>query len=370
MNGGLISDEFIQATGGMGAPDDRILPDGGPMSIQGLSYPGSRTRINALQAIELLQKFAPTPSARIGELFAAVGTIETTMAEDMCSGVPLATLVNGEPVPGPRSTTATLYAHALAQFDSADRYAGDSARITAFAAVGRARALLDLDSVSAAARAASAATTGYRYQALYAISTQPNPVTQNGFQFHNMAVSNREGLNGLPFVSASDPRVPIDSSNGLGQDGVTPLYVFVPFGDLSAPITVASGIEARLIEAESALRAGDVAGWAARLNALRADAAETGTSGLPPLTADSTTLAPPQMRIDVMFRERAFWLFATGHRQGDLRRLIRQYGRRADQVFPTGLYKNNGTQYGGDITFPVTGENVNSTAPECLDRNP
>ncbi len=185
-----------------------------------------------------------------------------------------------------------------------------------------------------------------------------------------MAVSNREGLNGLPFVSASDPRVPIDSSNGLGQDGVTPLYVFVPFGDLSAPITVASGIEARLIEAESALRAGDVAGWAARLNALRADAAETGTSGLPPLTADSTTLAPPQMRIDVMFRERAFWLFATGHRQGDLRRLIRQYGRRADQVFPTGLYKNNGTQYGGDITFPVTGENVNSTAPECLDRNP
>ncbi len=114
MNGGLISDEFIQATGGMGAPDDRILPDGGPMSIQGLSYPGSRTRINALQAIELLQKFAPTPSARIGELFAAVGTIETTMAEDMCSGVPLATLVNGEPVPGPRSTTATLYAHALA----------------------------------------------------------------------------------------------------------------------------------------------------------------------------------------------------------------------------------------------------------------
>ena len=33
--------------------------------------------------------------------------------------------------------------------------------------------------------------------------------------------------------------------------------------------------------------------------------------------------------IDLLFSERAFWMFATGHRLGDMRRLIRQYGRAA-----------------------------------------
>jgi starch-binding outer membrane protein, SusD/RagB family len=78
----------------------------------------------------------------------------------------------------------------------------------------------------------------------------------------------------------------------------------------------------------------------------------------------------PAARVDTMFNERAFWLFATGHRQGDLRRLIRQYGRTQARVFPTGLYKNTGQQYGTDVTFPITGDNANPSLPECLDRNP
>ena len=47
----------------------------------------------------------------------------------------------------------------------------------------------------------------------------------------------------------------------------------------------------------------------------------------------NTTLAAladpgtPAAREDLMFRERAFWLFGTGHRLGDMRRMIRQYGR-------------------------------------------
>ena len=45
-----------------------------------------------------------------------------------------------------------------------------------------------------------------------------------------------------------------------------------------------------------------------------------------PGTADS--------RLDLLYRERAFWLLRTGHRLGDLRRLIRNYGRSAETVFP------------------------------------
>jgi len=45
------------------------------------------------------------------------------------------------------------------------------------------------------------------------------------------------------------------------------------------------------------------------------------------------------LQIDVMFRERAFWLYGTGTRLGDLRRLIRQYNRDQSIVFPIGPYE-------------------------------
>jgi hypothetical protein len=43
------------------------------------------------------------------------------------------------------------------------------------------------------------------------------------------------------------------------------------------------------------------------------------------------------MREDITFRERAFWMFGTGHRLGDMRRLIRQYHRPTASIFPSGL---------------------------------
>ena len=88
---------------------------------------------------------------------------------------------------------------------------------------------------------------------------------------------------------------------------------------------------------------GDVGGWLARLNALRAT-----VPGLVPLTDPGTTAA----RQDLHFSERAFWLFATGHRLGDLRRLIRQYDRDPESVFPSGIYFKNDV-YGQDVNFPV-----------------
>jgi hypothetical protein len=54
------------------------------------------------------------------------------------------------------------------------------------------------------------------------------------------------------------------------------------------------------------------------------------------LNNDSTTLASDDLREDVMFRERAFWLYGTGHRFGDMRRLVRQYTRPHQVVFPIG----------------------------------
>ena len=83
----------------------------------------------------------------------------------------------------------------------------------------------------------------------------------------------------------------------------------------SSPSILTTGAEARLIEAEAALASGDVATWLGKLNTLRATAI---TPAMSPLTDPGSTDA----RVDLLFRERAFWLFLTGHRFGDLRRLM------------------------------------------------
>jgi len=99
------------------------------------------------------------------------------------------------------------------------------------------------------------------------------------------------------------------------------------------------------------------------------------------LTADSTTTASPAMQVDVMFRERALWLFGTGRRLGDMRRLVRQYGRDQATVFPVGPYPLTGNPnlfgssalpatYGSDVNFPIRSvESANPNFHGCLNRN-
>jgi hypothetical protein len=76
--------------------------------------------------------------------------------------------------------------------------------------------------------------------------------------------------------------------------------------------------------------------------------------------------------VNLLFNERARWLWLTAHRLGDMRRLIRQYGRPANTVFPTGSYfKVNFASYGTDVNFPIPiTEKQNPNFSACLDRNP
>jgi hypothetical protein len=132
---------------------------------------------------------------------------------------------------------------------------------------------------------------------------------------------------------------------------------------------VVNGIDARLIEAEVQLSQGDVAGWLTTLNTLRAGPTQLSQSvrvtGLAPLVDPGTTAA----RVDLQFREKAFWTFGRGERLGDLRRLIRQYSRTQDTVFPTGIFPKGGT-YGTDVNLPVPQAEQNNTKfTVCTDRN-
>ena len=153
---------------------------------------------------------------------------------------------------------------------------------------------------------------------------------------------------------------------GRGQDGtLTPLINQYPTTDAIVP--VATGIEARLIEAEAQLKAGS-ATWITTLNNLRAGSQKYGAVTTPVMTplVDPVT---PSAQQDMLFRERAFWMYMTAHRLGDMRRLIRQYGRGAETVFPTGNYFKGG-KYGVDITLvPSQTETNNPNWTACTDRN-
>jgi hypothetical protein len=182
----------------------------------------------------------------------------------------------------------------------------------------------------------------------------------------NFGASNREGGNGLDYVSSADPRIKVDPTTGRGQDGTpTPGMNHYPATD--SPVAVATGIEARLIEAEAQLAAGSP-NWIVTLNALRASTQAYGPVTTP-VMAPLVDPVTPAARVDMLFRERAFWMYLTAHRLGDMRRLIRQYGRGAETVFPTGNYFKGGA-YGADVTLvPSQTETNNPDWTACTNRN-
>ena len=286
-------------------------------------------------AIEKLERYAPANvrGARVGEMFAVRAYATMRMAEDFCPGFPLHDTRNYTQIEGRAVSTQEAFERALADFDSALTWAADSVRILNFARVARARTLLNLGRFADAATAVASVPTAYVYLAEYTFN--PFRPSASGWGFEDSdgrrSVADREGGNGLNFVSAQDPRV-MTTRIGTARDGTTGFYSVGKYAAATSPIVLASGIEARLIESEAALQANDP-NWLTILNALRAG------PGLGALADPGTNPA----RQDLLLRERAFWLFATGTRLADLRRLVRVYGRTSVSVFPSGTYWRGGT---------------------------
>lgn len=323
-------------------------------------------RVHQLQALSVLKNVAGTQPWRIGQIYTQLGYIEVLLAETQCSGIPLSSIdKNFLPVYGPSLTTSQVLQQAVTDLDSAVVYLSDSTRLMALAQLGRGRALLNLNNPSGAAAAVTTVPTSVSYVTEHSDVTVPNLIARFVIPGGNRTVADREGGNGLNFVTANDPRVQTVRA-GTGADGSTPVYRLARIASTSSPNVLTTGVEARLIEAEAALAAGNSASWLATLNGLRATAI---TPSMVPLADPGTATA----RVDMQFRDRAFWLFFTGHRLGDLRRLVRQYGRSADQIFPAGPYKYGGN-YGSAALFKIdpSEASLNPAAnPQgCADLNP
>jgi len=297
---------------------------------------------------------------RIGEMNAISGFSYVLLGELFCSGIPIGDI--GEEA-DPLTTTVVLQG-GIEKLDAGITAAGSDARIQNFAAVLKGRALLDLGQFDAAATAVASVPTNFKYTTFHSATT---PYQQNGywnymFNSDGLLVSDKEGTNGLNFATANDPRVPITGTGGPSRfDGVTPRWYFAALTGFDSPSTVASGAEARLIEAEAELQKANDAGFLQIINDLRA------FQNLTPVADPGS----PDARVDLLFHERAFTLFATSHRLSDMRRLVRQYGRAAESVFPTGNYHKDGLKFGTDVNFMVPSpERNNPKFTGCIDRNP
>ena len=329
-------------------------------------------------AADATERFFGADDPRLVRLRSLEGYTYIAFGEAYCSHVPFSeTLENGEPGEyGVPLTTQQMFEAALTRFTTALGIDNESA----LAAVGRARALLNLGRFDEAATAVAAVPTEF----VYKVEHSDNTTRQNNSVFAlqdngRFSVGEREG-GGLPFRSARDPRIPWIGPFA-GFDQTIPQFINLRYPSFDADVPLASGVEARLIEAEAALRGGNAATWLSKLNELRADVLDLmaihvddyerqreiaiaenggGFDALAPLADPGTDAA----RVDLMFRERAFWLYNTGHRLGDLRRLARPvsaggYGRSVATVFPNGAYFKGG-DYGADVAFPLPQEEINN----------
>lgn len=376
--GGLFADEWNNGDSYIARQevDQRVItPENSFLLTANRSL--NRARLSGAQAVELLRKYA-APGWQIGEMYFVQAYVENLASENYCNGLVFSMVIDGREEYGSPLTTVAGFQRALAHADSGLAVATGSTandlRVQQALQVTRARILLNLNRVPEAASAAAPVATSFRYLMLHSVTTASNATWSLNNQSRRYSVSTSEGTNGLDFAAAKDPRVPVCQGGDAACKavGVTqttrddlskPFYVQLVWPARESSVAVVDGVEARLIEAEAKLRGGDAAGSLAILNALR-----TSVTGLAPL-ADAGTAAA---RADQLFRERGFWLFGRGHRVGDLRRLIRQYSRPADSVFPTGAWHKGGN-YGPDVTLPVPQAEENNPnvthGKTCIDRN-
>ena len=379
MLGGLFTDEWNNGDSFIARQeiDQRvILPQNSFLTDANRAL--HRARLSARQSIDLLRTYSPTaPGWQLAEMYFVQAYLENLASEHLCSGLVFSTVVDGTELYGAPLTTAAALSMALAHADSGlaivTGITVDDVKVKSALQVTKGRILLNLNRPADALTAVSGVATAFQYLQLHAITTTSNQFWTYNNVAGRYSVSTNEGSNGLNFATANDPRVPVCIGNdavcktigvtkGFRDDLSTPYYVQRLWPARESSVPIVAGIEARLIEAEAQLRAGNTAASLATLNALRAT-----YTGLGPLVDAGTADA----RVDQLFRERAFSLFGRGTRTGDLRRLIRQYSRSASSVFPTGAWHKGGN-YGTDVTLPLPLAETNNPTPGagvCIDRN-
>jgi starch-binding outer membrane protein, SusD/RagB family len=353
-----------------------------------------RARRAAEVASEMYAQNSPNTAAHAEVTSLAAYTYQM-FAENYCSGVPISRLdAQNQLEHGDPWTTQQLNEQALARFTEALAIADAANNATQrnLARIGRGRVLLTMGRFDEAAAAVAAVPTSFTYNLEFSDNTarQNNGIWGLTHNRRGYGVAHNEGGNGLPYRqgnsldrSSQDPRVQYQRTNAAAIDAPYAHFWQMKYTERGAAVPLATGLEARLIEAEAALRANNLVTFLAKHNELRATRTD-----LAPLTLAAVNALSATERVNLHFQERAFWLWLTGQRLSDMRRLIRQYDRPAETVFPTGpygrpLHPQGGTAvpdasiqfrfqgtYGTDVNLPVPfDEQNNPNFTGCINRN-
>jgi hypothetical protein len=320
---GLVADELVNAFAAVINYDyDRrtLAPGhpygtaqcGGALQSPGVYTPLSVARGSADTILARLNEWtdAEMPAGvnrtqLIGRSAAYAGYSLLLLGEGMCSAA-----INL----GPELSKTDLWNEAKLRFDAAVTAATTAADATTLdmARVGRARTLLNLGQTAAAGADAALVPSGF---VLNATANATTTSRQNNHVFIHTQLNNYSSVDtsfvGLTFGGVADPRVSVRVTDTLGSNGFTPLRRVLKYATRGAPIPIARTNEARLIQAEASVAAGDLAGAVDIINALHAAA------GLPPYDGSGQTAA--QVKAQVV-EERRRELFLESHRLGDMNR--------------------------------------------------
>jgi SusD/RagB-like outer membrane lipoprotein len=395
---GLLTDEWRSGdTFAQRDETDKRSIQASNANLNGLWFAIHRTRAASEHARDAIREFSPLLVSDVAQMYWIRGFAETAIAENYCNATPISKFSTSDLVLefGEPETNAQVYARAKASFDTATSTAGTNARgdtVRLLARIGRARVAINQGQWAAALTEVTgtpAISDVFRYRMFHQDGVNAtNQIWALNNSGRRYVIGNRDGGVGLDFATANDPRLPwclgndavcrasgvtnstsFDNNFGTGTTRIGgPFYVQQIWPSRDNEVTIVSGLEAKLIEAEARLNTGDPVGWLTTLNALRArfqalkEPSDTNTTRTLALLVDPIT---PAARVDLMMRERAFWLFARGHRLADLRRMARPtaqggYGRAINTLFPNGTFFKGGT----------FGTDVNLIVPQSEENNP
>ncbi|MDQ4080853.1 MAG: hypothetical protein M3125_08860, partial [Gemmatimonadota bacterium] len=294
--GGLFADEWINGDSFIARQeiDQRVITIENSF-LTTASRALHRTRLTAEQALDLMAEWTPeAPAWQFAEMHLVQAYVINLMAEHYCDGLVFSTVVAGEEQYGAPVTVEAALQRALAHVDSGlamtfGTTANDN-RVRYGLQVTRGRILLNLERVAEAATAVGGVPTSFRYYMTHSQTTNSNNIWLFNNNARRYSVGNSEGANGMNFATASDPRVPVCHGGDATcrANGVTrnvrddlsgPYYVQLLWRVREDSVAIIDGIEARMIEAEAQLAAGDPDSALALLNVARAT-----VSALPPLT--------------------------------------------------------------------------------------
>src|SRR5438876_9486165 len=267
---GLLADEWINTE----TFPDRVQADARQTDPASGTFTNifrnlARSHLSALRAAEKFRQLSDT-IRNIGrtEMLSLAAYTRLFFAENYCSGVPLSyPNPDGTVQYGAQNTTPQMLDSALLVFDQALTAArqlndstGGKTTFIRLALVGKARTLLDMGRIADADTVVSAANvpTTFAYVILHDLNTtrQQNGVYSGIRKFKRYGVADREGGAGFPWQTVLDPRTPFTRVPGTnkGFDASTPQFDQLRYTDEKAAIALATGLEARLINAEAALQ--------------------------------------------------------------------------------------------------------------------